>query len=72
MYPCDTGAMSKIIRRTIIVTITETWTIVWHENGCAETATLDAPEPQVMTITRVSRKISLVEASSHRGEACAT
>jgi hypothetical protein len=72
MYPCHTGAMTKIIRRTIIVTITETWTIVWHENDWGEAGTPDAPEPQVMTITRVSRKISLVEAPSSRGATCAT
>lgn len=45
--PRDTGAMSKIIRRTLIVTITETWTIGWP----------DGTEPY----NRVFRKISLVE-----------
>jgi len=49
----DTGAMSKIIRRTLIVTITETWTIGWP----------DDTEPY----TRVFHKISLVELQANKG-----
>ena len=40
--------MGRIIRRTVTITITETWTIVWTDEGRAD----DKPQPQAMTIVQ--------------------
>ncbi|MCX6046282.1 MAG: hypothetical protein NT075_14315 [Chloroflexi bacterium] len=49
--------MSKMIRRTIIVTIIETWTIVWPDERRYD----EASKGEIMTSTRISRKTSVVE-----------
>ncbi|MCE7986685.1 MAG: hypothetical protein DYG89_36390 [Caldilinea sp. CFX5] len=44
--------MGRIIRRTVTITITESWTIVWTEAGRAE----DKPAPQTTTIVQEQPK----------------
>ena len=58
--------MSKIIRRTIIVTITETWTIAWPDYVWPDVVMSGAPRGAVLTNTQVSRKISVVTAPTDR------
>jgi hypothetical protein len=40
--------MGKIIRRTVTITITESWTMVWTDDAKAD----DAPQPQATTIVQ--------------------
>ena len=40
--------MGRIIRRTVTITITESWTIVWTDEGRAD----DTSQPQATTIVQ--------------------